>query len=147
MHIEKNVCNAIVGTLMNISGKTKDVKAVRDYFESKGLRLELWPQVIVGKKRKRAEEVRGSDKGKSNKKKMSNVKNYLLQLAKHCPRNISRHFVSLCMALRFLGYSSNMKIFVTVNSELKLGSMKSHDFHVMMQVFLPIAIREYFQNM
>ena len=34
-----------------------------------------------------------------------------------------------------------MKRFVSLNGELKLGSMKSHDCHVMMQVFLPIAIR------
>ncbi|XP_057249588.1 uncharacterized protein LOC130590939 isoform X2 [Beta vulgaris subsp. vulgaris] len=34
-----------------------------------------------------------------------------------------------------------MKRFVTLNGELKLSSMKSHDCHVMMQVFLPIAIR------
>ena len=26
MHIKKNVCNAILGTLMNIPGKTKNVK-------------------------------------------------------------------------------------------------------------------------
>src|SRR5688572_13296608 len=39
------------------------------------------------------------------------------------------------------GYSSNMKRFVTLNGDLKLGSMKNHDCHVMMQVFLPIALR------
>ena len=33
MHIEKNVCDAILGMLMNISVKIKDVKAVQDYFE------------------------------------------------------------------------------------------------------------------
>ena len=31
MHIEKNVCDSIVGTLLNISGKTKDeIKAIKD---------------------------------------------------------------------------------------------------------------------
>ena len=29
MHIEKNVCDAVVGTLMNIHGKSKDGKAAR----------------------------------------------------------------------------------------------------------------------
>ena len=76
MHIEKNVCDAILGTLMNIQGKTKDVKAVRDYFECKGLRSELWPQVMVSKKRNRGEELCGSGKGKGSKK-MSNIKNWL----------------------------------------------------------------------
>ena len=69
---------------MNIPGKTKDIKAVRDYFVCKGLRPELWPQVMVSKKRNIAEELRGSDKGKGSKKKMSNVKIIYLQLATHC---------------------------------------------------------------
>ena len=31
MHIEKNVCDSIVGTLLNISRKTKDgVKAIKE---------------------------------------------------------------------------------------------------------------------
>ena len=71
MHIEKNVCDAILGILMNIPGKTKDVRAVRDWFECKGLRPELWAHVKVSKKRNRADEVGGS------KKKMSNDKVYL----------------------------------------------------------------------
>ena len=33
-----------------------------------------------------------------------------------------------------------MKRFVSLNGELKLGNIKSHNCHVMMQVFLPIAI-------
>ena len=70
MHIEKNVCDAILGTLMNISVKRKDVKAMRDYFECKGIRPELWPQVKVSKKRNRVDEVGGSNKGKGNKNKI-----------------------------------------------------------------------------
>ena len=70
MHIKKIVCNAILGTLMNNSVKTKDIKAVRDYFECKGLRPGFWLQVMVSNKRKRAEEICGSDKGKGSKKKM-----------------------------------------------------------------------------
>ena len=37
MHIEKNVCDAILRTFMSISGKIKDVKAMRDDFECKGI--------------------------------------------------------------------------------------------------------------
>ena len=59
---------------MNILGKRKDVKAVRDYFECTS---ELWPQVKVSKKSNRADEVGGSNKGKGHKNRMSNEKNYL----------------------------------------------------------------------
>ena len=50
MHIEKkNVCDAILGMLMNIPGKTKDVKPERDYFECKAILPEFWPHVMVSK--------------------------------------------------------------------------------------------------
>jgi len=44
MHVEKNVCDSIIGTLLNIKGKTKDdVNSHKDLVEM-GLRLELQPQ-------------------------------------------------------------------------------------------------------
>ena len=83
IHIGKNVCDAILGKLMNISGEIKDVKVIRDYFECKGLPLEFWPQFKVIKKRNRVEEESYNNKGKGKekftwKKKMSKdvEKNY-----------------------------------------------------------------------
>ena len=67
MHIVNNVCDAILGTLMNILGKTKAVKVVRDYIECKDICPELWPQVKVSKKRNISYEVGGSNKGKGSK--------------------------------------------------------------------------------
>ena len=44
MHVEKNVCNSIIGTLLNIKGKTKDdVNSRKDLVEM-GLRLVLEPE-------------------------------------------------------------------------------------------------------
>ena len=44
MHIEKNVCESIIGTLLNILGKTKDeVKSRLDLLEM-GLRPNLAPR-------------------------------------------------------------------------------------------------------
>ena len=46
MHMEKNVCDSIVGTLLNIKGKTKDgVKARQDLADT-GIHSELHPQVV-----------------------------------------------------------------------------------------------------
>jgi len=43
MHVEKNVCDSIIGTLLNIKGKTKDgINAHKDLVEM-GVRLELHP--------------------------------------------------------------------------------------------------------
>jgi len=40
MHVEKNVCNNIVGTLLNIKGKTKDGINARKDLADMGVRLE-----------------------------------------------------------------------------------------------------------
>ena len=44
MHIEKNVCESIIGTLLNIQGKTKDGLNTRLDLMEMGLRLELAPR-------------------------------------------------------------------------------------------------------
>ena len=100
MHIEKNVCEAIIATLMNIPGKTKDVKAARLYLEKEGIRPELWAQKRDGRKKKRGEE-RVDDETQKSKKVEDSEKNYLPPAC----------------------YTSNMKRFVTLNGELKLSSM------------------------
>jgi len=44
MHVENNVCDSIIGTLLNIKRKTKDeINARKDLVEI-GVRFELQPQ-------------------------------------------------------------------------------------------------------
>jgi len=43
MHVEKNVCDSLIGTLLNINGKTKDgLNACLDFIEM-NIRGELAP--------------------------------------------------------------------------------------------------------
>ncbi|XP_074323263.1 uncharacterized protein LOC141660197 [Apium graveolens] len=51
MHIEKNLCEAMLGTLLNIPGKTKDRESVHLDMAEMGIRLELRPKT-PGKKEK-----------------------------------------------------------------------------------------------
>ena len=44
IHIKKNVCDSIIGTLLNIPGKTKDSLASRLDLVEIGVRPELAPQ-------------------------------------------------------------------------------------------------------
>ena len=45
MHIEKNVCNSLLSTLLNILGKTKDeIEAQLDFIEL-GVQKKLAPKV------------------------------------------------------------------------------------------------------
>ena len=44
MHTEKNVCESIFGTLLDIKEKSKDGEITRDDLQQLGIRKSLWPQ-------------------------------------------------------------------------------------------------------
>jgi hypothetical protein len=41
MHIEKNICDNFLGTLLNVQGKTKDITNARLDLHDMGIRPEL----------------------------------------------------------------------------------------------------------
>jgi len=116
MHIEKNVCESIFGTLLDIKDKSKDGKNSHDDLQQLGIRKSLWPQ----------------EKGKK----------IFLPPAPHTLSKKEKEI--LCRVLFTLkvpdGYSSNPINNVSMKY-LKLHSMKAHDFHVLMQQILPVALR------
>ena len=44
MHIEKNICDSILGTLLEIKGKTKDGPNARHDLKVMGIRKDLHPK-------------------------------------------------------------------------------------------------------
>ncbi|XP_074356133.1 uncharacterized protein LOC141695821 [Apium graveolens] len=116
MHIEKNVCESIIGTLLNIPGKTKDGIKARLDMKEMGIRKELAPQ--------------------------ESTKHSYLPPA--CFTLSRKEKISFCKCLSSVkaphGYSSNIKKLVSMK-DLKLVGLKSHDCHVLMQQLLPVAIR------
>jgi hypothetical protein len=42
MHVEKNVCESLIGTLLNTNRKTRDHGYARDDLKKMGIRQELW---------------------------------------------------------------------------------------------------------
>ena len=108
IHIEKNVCDNIIGTLLNIPGKTKDGVNCRKDLVEMGLRKELAPQV----KEKRT------------------------YLPPACYSLTRAEKIMVCKSLLELkvpdGYSSNLRSRVSME-DLKLYGLKSHDCHVLMQ--------------
>ncbi|XP_042426074.1 uncharacterized protein LOC122013929 [Zingiber officinale] len=117
MHIEKNVFESLINTLMNVKGKTKDNVATRLDMVKMGIRPELTP--IVGEKR-----------------------TYLPLAACSFTK---KEKLQVCKSLKDIkvpeGFSSNMNNIVCMD-QLKLTCLKSHDCHVLMQHFLPIVIRD-----
>ncbi|KAK7279834.1 hypothetical protein RJT34_24892 [Clitoria ternatea] len=117
MHVEKNVCDSVIGTLLNIQGKTKDRVSSRQDMVDMGIRDSLAP-ITIGQR------------------------TYLPPACHTLSKNERK---SLCQCLHGVkvpqGYSSNIKKLVSMK-DLKLIGLKSHDCHVLMQQLLPVAIRD-----
>ena len=119
MHIEKNVCESIIDTLLNIAGKRNDgLNSGLDLVEM-GLRSELAPR-------------------------FESKKTYLPTASYTLSTMEKKVF---CQALSQLkvpyGYWSNLRNLVSIE-DLKLYGLKSHDYHALMQQLLPVSLRSIF---
>ncbi|XP_051151924.1 uncharacterized protein LOC127265929 [Andrographis paniculata] len=117
MHIEKNVCENVLYTLLGTKGKTKDNLNTRKDLQLMQIRSSLHP--VSG--------PRGAIYLPAATYTMSNPE--------------KRIFLSVLKDLRPPhGFSSNLSRRVKVEQQLIWG-LKSHDCHVLMQRILPIAAR------
>ncbi|XP_035544633.1 uncharacterized protein LOC118348016 [Juglans regia] len=118
MHIEKNICDNVLGTLMSIPGKTKDsINARRDlmilgikkelHLQEHGQRLVMPPACYT---------LQGDER---------------------------RSFCEWLQAVKFPdGFAGNVARCVTLNG-CKISRMKSHDCHIFLQRLFLVAIAEY----
>lgn len=115
MHIERNVGNSIVSTLLHC-GKSKDGLNTRKDLEHLGIRKDLHPSI----------------KGK---------RTYLPAAPWSLSKSEKKVF---CKRLFYFkgpdGYCSNISRGVSLE-DCKVSRLKSHDYHVLMQQLLPVAIR------
>ncbi|CAL2244725.1 unnamed protein product [Prunus armeniaca] len=116
MHVEKNVFDTLMGTILDIEGKTKDMIKARLDLERMGIRRGLWMN-------------RDSDKARRD-----------LALFSMKP-NDKKEFLKFISSVKFPDwYASNIARCVNVDGG-KFTRLKSHDFHVFMQRLLPVGIR------
>ncbi|KAL3846266.1 hypothetical protein ACJIZ3_003669 [Penstemon smallii] len=117
MHIEKNVCESIIGTLLNLEGKTKDGLNARLDLELVGLKQELHPK-----------------RGQNQK----------TTLPSACYSLKKEEKTSFCKFLKNVkvpdAYAANISRCVNVKDK-KIFGMKSHDCHILIQQLLPLAVR------
>ncbi|CAL9024418.1 unnamed protein product [Prunus brigantina] len=116
MHIEKNVCDSIIGTLLEIPGKNKDGIAARLDLLNMGVKIDLQPE--YGERRTRLPP------GPWN-------------LSRAEKREVCNSFYGMKVPE---SYSSNIKNLVSLQDSRLLG-LKSHDCHTLMQQLLHVAIR------
>ena len=115
-HVEKNVCDSIVGTLLNIQGRSKDGVKARLDLQAMGIRENLHPRPY-GKR------------------------TYCPPASHTLSKDEKRSFCECLHGTKVpSGYSSNFTRLVSMK-DLKLVGQKSHDCHVLMQQLLPVAIR------
>ncbi|GKC97064.1 putative transposase-associated domain-containing protein [Tanacetum coccineum] len=116
MHVEKNVAESIVGTLLHVPGKMKDGLNARLDLAELGVKPELFAM---------------QDEDKTT-----------LPPAGYTLTNAEKDI--FCETLHNIkvpeGYCSNFSSLVNLKDR-KLIGLKSHDYHMLMQEFLPIAIR------
>lgn len=116
MHIEKNICESVIGTLLNIEGKTKDTFKSRMDLKHMGFKKPL-------------HLIRNGDK-------------YTMPPARYTMSAAEK--IKFCQVLKDTrfpdAYASNISRRVNVN-ECKISGLKSHDYHVLLERIIPLAIR------
>ncbi|WMV37344.1 hypothetical protein MTR67_030729 [Solanum verrucosum] len=116
MHIEKNICDSILGTILDVKGKTKDTLSTRLDLQQMKIRKELHP-------------IQNGDK-------------YELPATPYTLSDEDRQkFFKFLRNLKVPdGYSSNISQCVNLKDK-KISGLKSHDYHIILQHLLPLAMR------
>ncbi|GMI66243.1 hypothetical protein HRI_000293600 [Hibiscus trionum] len=117
MHIEKNVYENIIGTILNVDRKSKDNLKSRLDLVDMGIQHDLHPRVLPNGK--------------------SSLPPSIFTMSK-------KQKEVFCTVLKDIkvpdGYASNISRCVSVKDR-RLYSLKSHDYHILIQDLLPVALR------
>ncbi|WMV42632.1 hypothetical protein MTR67_036017 [Solanum verrucosum] len=123
MHIEKNIVDSILGTLLDISGKTKDHAKARYDLKDMGIRKNFHPKDTEDSKR--------------------------TKFAKACFSMTNGEKSIFCGVLKTAklpdGSASNISRCVHLD-ERKVSNYKTHDAHFMLHYLLPILIKSIFPD-
>ncbi|XP_016476614.2 uncharacterized protein LOC107798160 [Nicotiana tabacum] len=119
MHIEKNICDNIIYTLLHDKSKLKDNINARKDLKEMGIRRDLWPD----------------DSGKYH------LTMFSLMTDKKKKLDTKMLFLTTLKNIKVLDdYSSNISSCVDLVQK-KIFGLKSHDCHIILEQLLPLAIR------
>jgi hypothetical protein len=118
MHIEKNICDNLLGTFLNIEGKSKDTVNSRLDLEDMGIREDLHLKPVEGGE---SFEMPEAWYTMSKEEKLA--------------------FCEFVRAVKFPdGYATNLAKCVFADG-CKLQGLKTHDCHILLQRILPAGLR------
>jgi hypothetical protein len=116
MHIEKYICESILGTLLELEGKCKDGEKARLDMQQLGIRPDQHPVI------------------KNDKYTLPAA---LYKLDKDDKDNLCKFLYGVKMPD---GVSSNIRRCVDLKA-CKVSGLKSHDYHLILQKLLPLVVR------
>ena len=121
MHIEKNVCDSVLGTVLNLKYKNKDTVKARVDLKEMGLRKPLW--------------LKQSKRGKT----------YMPQAGYTVHSSQKESVFEFLGRVKYpIGYAGNIRRCVR-SADNSLAGLKTHDCHVLLQRVFPVLIRPYLQ--
>lgn len=121
MHIEKNICDILVGIVFGIDGKSKDIDKARLDLQDLNIRKELHLRKVRDKW-------------------VKPPTCYTLST------NERRNFCEFLKSIKFPdGYTANISQNVNVKDGRIIG-LKSHDCHVLLQKLLPVGLRPFLKK-
>ena len=123
MHMEKNICDNIIGTLLNIPSKTKDSYNTRLDCEKLNVNnnLKLHPEDTVDKGGEKHYKFRGAE--------------FTL------PMNKRVLFCDFLRGVKFpSGFASNIANCINAEGN-KLQGLKTHDCHILLQRLLALGVK------
>ncbi|KAL3839069.1 hypothetical protein ACJIZ3_023660 [Penstemon smallii] len=125
MHIEKYICDNIIGTILDVDGKSKDTEKARLDLKDMGIRSELHLKTLDGAKANKDGKVR-----------------FLKPRAIYTLSQKDRQgFCQFLKAVKFPdGYAANISSRVSIK-DCKITGLKSHDCHVLLERLLPVGMR------
>ena len=117
MHIEKNICDSILGTLLQLEGKSKDSERARLDTEDMGIRKDQHPII-------------------------ENDKCTLPAALYYLDKDDKEHLCQFLHGVRMPdGVASNIRRCVDVDA-CKVSGLKTHDYHIILQKLLPLVVRK-----
>jgi hypothetical protein len=117
MHVEKNVCERLLGTLLNTDGKTRDHGYARADLKKMGIRSELWLD----------DSVKGMELPTS-----------CITLSKHEKKEFCGFLKNVKVPS---GYLTNvLRLISFLDLKVALG-VKSHDYHVLLTQMIAVEIQ------
>ena len=142
MHITKNICESLLGTLFDMPEKSKDGTRARQDLKDIGIREELKPASLKRTKEiAKGKNIAIADETTKGKTMTKNKEDYCTPACFTLDEDELHQLFNCLDGIKVpFGYSRLICRYLDTKKQ-RFSNMKSHDCHVMMTQLLPVALR------